>query len=75
MSSKELKAFVDRIEGDNAVVLIGDEGRHAVWPLQDLPEGTREGSVLRVVVRLDDEATKQTEELVDSLIERLQRGE
>lgn len=73
--SKEFKAFVDRIEGDRAVVLIGEEGRQAIWPLEYLPEGSREGSVLRVAIGLDEDATKQTEEIVDSLIDRLQRGE
>jgi hypothetical protein len=75
VSSKEVRAFVDRIEEDGAVLLVGDEGRDAIWPVDSLPQGAREGSVLRVVIRLDEDATRQTEDVVDSLIERLQRGD
>lgn len=75
MSSFEVRAFVDRFEEEQAVLLIGQEGREVRWPSDCLPDGSREGSVLRVVIRLDADATRRTEDMVDSLIERLQSGE
>jgi uncharacterized protein len=74
VNSLELKAFVDRIENDQAFLLLGDSGDTAVWPRKLLPKEAAEGSVLRVTIRLDENATRQTENIVDTLIERLQRG-
>lgn len=38
--------YVDRIE-EGIAVLIGDDGERLELPLESLPEGTREGSLLR----------------------------
>lgn len=71
----EIKAFVDRIEEDRAIVLLGEEGLQVVWPLEYLPEDAREGCALRIAVQLDEDATKQNQNAIDSLIDRLQRGD
>lgn len=71
---KTLRGFVDRIEGDLAVVLIGDTGREVAWPVSELPDGAGEGSVLAIEVRLDAEGTQAALEDVGSLIDRLKRG-
>lgn len=75
MAEKHLRAYVDRFEGDCAIVLLGEEGYQALWPVADLPEGVREGSVLSVTVRIDSEETRAAEDIIESLIDRLQRGE
>ena len=41
------RVFLDRIEGERAVLLCGAEGREkAEIPVRLLPEGTREGAAL-----------------------------
>ena len=40
----QMKAVVDRIEGQIAIVLFGDDEIKADIPLVLLPEGTKEGS-------------------------------
>ena len=71
---------IDRIEGNFAVVLYGTEEQHKIdIPLQELPETAREGH--KVVLTfdngkvidfvIDEEATMQAKERVQSLIEKL----
>jgi len=52
-----LKASVDSIDGDNARVLVGDEGVAISVPVQLLPPGTHQGMVLRVRFTIDQAAT------------------
>ena len=73
MAELRLRAFLDRFEGDFAVLLLGDEGEQVVWPAKLLPEGAVEGSVL--CVTLDADVTKAAEEDINSLIDRLERGQ
>ena len=75
MSEKTIRGFVDRIEDDLATILLGESGDQVTLPVDYLPQGAGEGSVLSVVIRLDDEATRHTEDIVDSLINRLERGQ
>lgn len=72
--SKELKAFVDRFEGDFAVLLIGEEGHQLLWPIKNLPDNTCEGNILNIVVQIDIEATKAAEDTIENLIDRLNNG-
>ena len=75
MSEKTLRGFVDRIEDDRATILLGEDGDQVTLAADCLPDGAGEGSVLSVVIRFDDEATRHTEEIVYSLISRLERGQ
>jgi len=75
MSEKHLRAFVDRIEAGSAVVLVGEQGWEVAWPLEELPDGVREGDALTIRVRIDDEATDSSKRKIDSLIDRLRRGD
>ncbi len=74
---------VDRVESDIAV-LVRDIGARVVeLPLTDLPEGTREGSVLRVPAaqglpdwagaELDEEARQARLEEAERILARLKR--
>ncbi|MBI4329607.1 MAG: DUF3006 domain-containing protein [Chloroflexi bacterium] len=47
------KAVVDRIEGELAVLLVGDEEREVVVALRDLPPGSEPGVWLKVSVEGD----------------------
>lgn len=71
VTEKKLHAFVDRIEGDNAILLIGDEAQPVCWPVEALPEDAGEGSVVSITLSLDNEATKAAEDTISSLIDRL----
>jgi len=71
---------IDRIEGKFAVVLYGTEEQHKIEiPLQDLPEGAREGHKVVLIfdnrkvidIIIDEEATKQAKERVQNLIDKL----
>lgn len=75
MDKAVVRAFVDRFEGDQAVLLVGDEGRPLLWPARNLPPGAREGVIVRIEVLVDDAATKSAEDVINSLIDRLERGD
>jgi len=60
----EFLAGIDRIEGDTAVLLPSGESRvrsgpraKLIWPVALLPDGAREGDLLRVRCDIDAEAT------------------
>lgn len=71
MSSPVIRAVVDRIEGDIAVVLIGIDEMRVDLPMAVLPPGTCEGSVLRATFALDSQETERAMDAVRARIERL----
>lgn len=75
MAEIKLQAFVDRFEEDFAVLLLVEEGREILWPADHLPEGATEGDVISVHLTIDVAATRNTQDLISSLIDRLERRE
>jgi hypothetical protein len=77
LSIREFRAFVDRIEGKVAVLLIGkDEKLSVTFPVECLPDGVGEGSVITVRLKYEPEMTKAASDEARRLIERLtRRGE
>jgi Protein of unknown function (DUF3006) len=72
--SSTMKAVIDRIEGKLAVLLMGEDGSIKVnMPLIFLPEGCREGDVLDVAIRKDENATIEAKDRSKNLIEKLKR--
>lgn len=72
MTGKSFRAFVDRIEGDKAVLLVGDEEQcKVILPVDCLPDGAREGAVLTVNLEYDPELTAEAFEKSQSLVRRL----
>lgn len=67
-----MRAFVDRFEGDQAVLLLGDdeEVRIAV-PINWLPQGVSERMVLKVDFTIDDIATREAKAKVKALYDDL----
>ncbi len=58
MSTARVSAFVDRFEGDRAVLILGDDESQAViWPRILLPSETGQGDVLVVTIEADSEET------------------
>lgn len=72
MTGKKLRAFVDRIEGDKAVLLIGDREQHrVVLPVECLPDGASEGAILTVNLEYEPELTAEAFEKSQRLVRRL----
>jgi len=69
-----MKAVIDRIEGELAVVLMGETGEFKLnLPLSLLPEGCGEGDVLKISIERDPAATEQGKEQVSGRIEKLKK--
>lgn len=66
-----MKAVVDRIEEQIAVVLFGDEEIKVNIPLELLPEGTREGSHLSITFELDAAGEASKREKISNLLNKL----
>lgn len=71
----ETKVIIDRFEGDKAIILIGESEISAVWPRSFLPEGSREGDILRFAANIDVEATKEARAAVAELLKQLTNKE
>ena len=69
-----MKAVIDRVEGELAVLLLGDKGEFRLnFPHSLLPAGCREGDILNISIERDMAATKQTKERVSGLMEKLKK--
>ena len=67
-----MRAFVDSVEDGVARVLLGEDESVAVTlPAEWLPEGIREGQVLKVTWEADEEETKAAKQAVEDLYEQL----
>jgi hypothetical protein len=69
-----MKAVIDRVEGEVAVLLLGDKGEFKLnLPLSQLPEGCRESDVLNISIERDPVATEQAKERVSGLMDKLKK--
>ncbi len=66
-----MKAVIDRFEGEYAILLFGDGEIKVEVPQKLLPEGSTEGSWLKVSFELDPEETMERKEKINSLLEKL----
>ncbi|SFT53662.1 Protein of unknown function [Selenomonas sp. GACV-9] len=57
-----ISAYIDRIEGDLAVLLLGDDMKKVNFPVSYLPENVGEGDYLKLELSYDKEATEQAEQ-------------
>jgi hypothetical protein len=78
VSERRIHAVVDRIEGDRAVLLVGDDEAEHLVAASDLPEGATEGSWLTVrreapleILGLDPEAEARQRQRVEGRIAAL----
>lgn len=74
------RAVIDRIvDGEHAVILVGNEEQEIVYPAKELPPAAKEGSVLQVIlengvieqIELDETDTEQTRKSVMEQMNRL----
>ena len=68
-----MRAVIDRVEGELAVLLVGDESIKLNVPLSLLPVGCKEGDLLNISFERDPEATEQAKERVSGLMEKLKK--
>jgi hypothetical protein len=69
-----MKAVIDRIENEIAVLLIGEDGKIRVnFPLSLLPDGSKESDILNISIERDTKATQQAKERTSSLMEKLKK--
>ncbi|MHB1455300.1 MAG: DUF3006 domain-containing protein [Armatimonadota bacterium] len=67
-----MKVFIDRIEGDIAVLLLGDTGEVvANVPVFWLPKGVKEGIYLKAEFQIDMETTERACAEVQALMDSM----
>lgn len=76
MAEKTTPAFLDRYEGDMAVLLLGEDGDASLdIPRSLVPEGTPEGTALRLTLATDEQATASArQEVADLMADLLKRN-
>ena len=57
-----IPAYIDRLEEDLAVLLVGDEMKKVNFPVCFLPDNVGEGDYLKLDISYDQEATEQAEQ-------------
>lgn len=67
---KFLKAAVDRLEGNFAVVKTED-GQELLWPIADLPEGVKEGTAVRLNLSTNQTDEEERTKLAKSLLNEI----
>lgn len=69
-----MKATLDRIEGDTAVLLIRNgKSLRLSLPLVLLPESSKEGDTLDITITSDDRETEKSKARVSGMIEQLKK--
>ena len=69
-----MKAVIDRIEGELAVLLMGEKGEIRInFPFSLLPEGSKESDVLSIAIEREPQATDKAKERTSSLMEKLKK--
>lgn len=70
------KVTIDRIEDNNAVLLLRDEEAVKInIPLFLLPPESKEGDILNVSIFRDDQETEAAKERVSALLDKLKNKE
>ena len=57
-----ISAYIDRYEGDLAVLLLGEEMKKVNCPRKFLPEDVDEGDYIKIDIALDQEANEAAEQ-------------
>lgn len=75
MTAKRLTAFLDRVEADTAVLLVGGGSVAVDFPAACLPEGAVEGTRVTITIEVDSEATQEATSHLESQITNLEAGD
>ena len=57
-----ISAYIDRYEGELAVLLLGENMKKVNFPREFLPDDVDEGDYITLDIALDEEANKKAEE-------------
>ncbi len=57
-----ISAYIDRYEGELAVLLLGESMKKVNFPREFLPDEVDEGDYITLDIALDEEANKKAEE-------------
>ena len=57
-----ISAYIDRYEGDLAVLLLGEEMKKVNFPRKFLPDEVNEGDYITIDIALDKEANEAAEQ-------------
>jgi len=63
----EIKGVIDRLEGDYAVVLLGELEQKVNWPINLLPGLMKEGDILSFQLTINTGAAKKQAEEIKNL--------
>ena len=63
-----ISAYIDRFEGELAVLLLGDAMKKVNFPKQFLPPEVHEGDYLKIDIAFDAEATEAAEQEAQGLL-------
>jgi|GEM_PF-236758 len=73
-ASNKFQAIIDRIEGDTAVLLFGEDKTPFEFPAELLPKSADEGSVLNFNIKHLKAKTAKTKEQIYKLIKNLNKS-
>ena len=68
-----MRAFIDSLKGDFAVIHIEEVPTELIVPIRLLPEGSRDGSWLNMYFELDPEGAMQQEKKIIGFLEQLKK--
>lgn len=72
----KIQATIDQIDNGQARLLIRpQEEQEMIWPEQFLPQGTKEGDILKIEISKDEEETVSAQKRVKSLLDKLLQQE
>jgi hypothetical protein len=66
-----MKAVIDRIMSNVAVLMVGDEELKVDFPVKLLPKGSKEGSWLKIEIDLDQAGTAKQTEKIEGMLDKL----
>lgn len=70
---KNMKAVVDRFEGDYAILLFGEKEIKVDFPKELLPKEVKVGNWLKITLTIDEKETAQQEKKISKLLDKLQK--
>ncbi len=65
-----LKGTIDRFEGKLAVIKL-DEGQELHWPINNLPEGVKEGTAVRLILSTSESDEEERQEVAKALLNEI----
>lgn len=65
-----IKATIDRLE-ECFAVLRTEDAQEILWPLKNLPEGVKEGTAVRLILRTSEDDEEERKKLAKTLLNEI----